>query len=95
MHGIAQYLYCKRRHNFQQVRPNCRSMHTNERRTGQEIRDQLQTTTCCKIRDSSAQAARIRDILADKSWEEKEMFVTTGLINGIKLKIKTEITFLN
>ena len=25
MHGIAQYLYCKRRHNFQQVRRNCRS----------------------------------------------------------------------
>ena len=56
-------------------------LHTDERRTGQEIRDQLQTTTCCKIRDSSAQAARIRDILADKSWEEKEIFVTTGLIN--------------
>lgn len=43
---------------------------TNERRDWATIRNQLQMRACNKIKNTNAQAERIRDTLCEKLWEE-------------------------
>jgi hypothetical protein len=44
---------------------------TNARKSSEEIRDELHMTKCRKIRNSNAQAKKVRNALADKLREEK------------------------
>jgi hypothetical protein len=45
---------------------------SNEKRDRAKIREILEMRNCTKVRDSSLQAEKIRDALAEKLWLEKE-----------------------
>jgi len=45
---------------------------TNQRRLRDVIRRLLNMTTCHRIRDNCHQASRIRDVLRQKLWREKQ-----------------------
>ena len=45
---------------------------TNEKRNREKIREVLQMRNCAKVRDSSAQAGKIRAALTEKLWLEKK-----------------------
>ncbi len=45
---------------------------TNEKRNREKIREVLQMRNCAKVRDSSAQAEKIRAALTEKLWLEKK-----------------------
>lgn len=45
---------------------------TNGKRDRETVRELLDMTSCQKVKDTSSEAGKIRDALADKLWLEKE-----------------------